>query len=147
MQRHGLALLISLASATTAAAGAADEANAVIDQWSAKYSANDTAGLLDLYAADAVLLGTTSPVISEGRDAIKEYFKDLPGSGRKNTIVERRTIVLDQNAVVGTGFYRFARAAENDAPRPSRFTMVVVRREGRWMILHHHSSPLSAVRQ
>lgn len=83
MQRHGLALLISLASATTAAAGAADEANAVIDQWSAKYSANDTAGLLDLYAADAVLLGTTSPVISEGRDAIKEYFKDLPGSGRK----------------------------------------------------------------
>ncbi|WP_371421881.1 SgcJ/EcaC family oxidoreductase [Tardiphaga sp.] len=147
MQRLGLALVISLAIATVAAAGPADEANAVIDQWSATYSANDREALVDLYAPDAILLGTTSPMISEGREAIKKYFQDLPGSGRKNSIVERRTIVLDQNSVVETGFYNFARATENDTPRPSRFTMVVVKREGRWMILHHHSSPLSATRQ
>lgn len=46
-----------------------------------------------------------------------------------------------------TGFYTFARAAEGGTPRPSRFTMVMVKRDGRWMIAHHHSSPLSATRQ
>ena len=141
-----LCLLFGI-SATDAFAGPAEEANAVIDQWSAKYSANDRDALISLYAPDAILLGTTSPVISEGTEAIRKYFQELPGSGRKNTIVERRTIVLSEASVVGTGFYNFARATENDTPRPSRFTMVVVKRDGRWMIAHHHSSPLSATRQ
>jgi uncharacterized protein (TIGR02246 family) len=147
MQYSGLALIILLAMTTTATAGPAEEANAVIDQWSATYSANDRDTLVNLYATDAVLLGTTSPLISEGSEAIRKYFQDLPGSGRKNSMVERRTIVLNDDTVVGTGFYNFARAAENDTPRPSRFTMVVVKRDGRWMIMHHHSSPLSATRQ
>ncbi|MGM4998288.1 SgcJ/EcaC family oxidoreductase [Tardiphaga sp. 538_B7_N1_4] len=134
-------------SGTVAFAGPAEEANAVIDQWAATYSANDRDALVDLYTSDAVLLGTTSPVISEGTEAIRKYFQELPGSGRKNTIVERRTIVLSETSVVGTGFYSFARATENDTPRPSRFTMVVTKRDGRWMIAHHHSSPLSALRQ
>jgi len=90
-----------------------------------------------LYAPDAILLGTTSPLISKGTEGIRRYFQELPGSGRKNTIVERRTIVLSDTAVVGTGFYNFARVAENNTPRPSRFTMVVVKRDGRWMIAHH----------
>src|SRR5215475_4259142 len=134
-------------SATAAFAGPAEEANAVIDQWSATYTANDRDALVGLYAPDAILLGTTSPVISEGTEGIRKYFQDLPGSGRKNSIVERRTIVVSETSVVGTGFYNFARATENDTPRPSRFTMVVVKRDGRWMIAHHHSSPLSPARQ
>lgn len=141
-----LGLLLGICS-TRAVAGPAEEANVVIDQWSAAYSANDRDALVALYTPDAILLGTTSPVISEGVEGIRKYFQELPGSGRKNTIVERRTIVLSETSVVGTGFYNFARAAENDTPRPSRFTMVVVKRDGRWMIAHHHSSPLSALRQ
>lgn len=148
MKTLALALSILIATfATVAFAGPADEANTVIDQWSATYSANDRDALVGLYAPDAILLGTTSPVISEGTEGIRKYFQELPGSGRKNTIVERRTIVLSETSVVRTGFYNFARATDNDIPRPSRFTMVVVKRDGRWMITHHHSSPLSATRQ
>lgn len=148
MRHLAAAVCLWIATGSTVAlAGPADEANAVIDQWSATYTANDRDALVALYAPDAILLGTTSPVMSEGTEGIRTYFQDLPGSGRKNTIVERRTIVLDETSVVGTGFYNFARAAENDAPRPSRFTMVLARREGRWVIVHHHSSPLSATRQ
>ena len=135
------------AFASDALAGPAEEANAVIDKWSATYTANDRDALVGLYAPDAVLLGTTSPVISEGTEGIRKYFQELPGSGRKNVIVERRMIILSETSVVGTGFYNFARAAENDTPRPSRFTFVVVKRDGRWVIAHHHSSPLSSSRQ
>jgi uncharacterized protein (TIGR02246 family) len=134
MQISGLALAVMFF--TAAAAGPVEEANAVIDHWSATYGANDRDALVKLYAPDAILLGTTSPVISEGSEAIRKYFQDLPGSGRKNTIVERRTIVLGDGSIVGTGFYNFVRAAENDMPRPSRFTMVVVKRDGQWMIAH-----------
>lgn len=148
MKSLALALIVWFGtSGTVALAGPAEDANAVIDNWSATYSANDRDALAGLYAPDAVLLGTTSPVISEGTEGIRQYFKDLPGSGRKNTIIERRTIVLSETSVVGTGFYNFARATENNTPRPSRFTFVVVKRDGRWMIAHHHSSPLSATRQ
>ena len=148
MRNHLLCLSFTFVlSVASAIAGPAEDANAVIDQWSATYTANDRDALVNLYAPDAILLGTTSPIMSEGREAIKKYFQDLPGSGRKNTLVERRTIVLSDTEIVGTGFYNFARATEANTPRPSRFTMVVVKRDGRWMIAHHHSSPLSATRQ
>jgi len=141
-----LCFLFSI-SGLVAFAGPAEEANAVIDQWSVAYSANDRDALASLYAPDAILLGTTSPVISEGTEGIRKYFQELPGSGRKNKIIQRQTIVLSETSVVGTGFYNFSRTTENDTPRPSRFTMVVVKRDGRWTIAHHHSSPLSASRQ
>lgn len=133
--------------AGSAVAGPAEEANAVIDRWSATYSANDRDALVKLYTPDAILLGTTSPIVSKGTEGLQKYFEALPGSGRKNAITERYTIVLNDDAVVGAGLYTFSRAAENDTPRPSRFTMLVVRRDGKWMIAHHHSSPRAEMRQ
>ena len=128
-------------------AGPAEEANAVIDRWSATYSANDRDALVKLYTLDAILLGTTSPIVSKGTEGLQKYFEALPGSGRKNAITERYTIVLNAAAVVGAGLYTFSRAAENDTPRPSRFTMLVVKRDGKWLIAHHHSSPRAETRQ
>lgn len=146
LRRVLLIALLVLAPAM-AIAGPAEEANAVIDRWSATYSANDRDALVKLYTPDAILLGTTSPIISRGTEAIQKYFEMLPGSGRKNVITERYTIVVNDDAVVGTGFYTFSRTAENDTPRPSRFTMLVVKRGGQWMIAHHHSSPRAETRQ
>lgn len=144
-----LALLCawSLVGGSSVFAGPAEDANAVINAWVAAYSANDREALVSLYAPNAILLGTTSPIISEGTEAIRTYFQDLPGSGRKNAIVERRTVVLGDTAVLGTGFYNFMREAEGNVPRPSRFTMLLEKRGGRWMIVHHHSSPRAAARQ
>ncbi|MBL8674600.1 MAG: SgcJ/EcaC family oxidoreductase [Rhodospirillales bacterium] len=130
-----------------AAAGPAEDAGAVIDRWAAAYSANDREALVALYTPDAILLGTTSPVVSKGTEDIRKYFEALPGSGRKNAIGERDLVVLGPDVVLGTGFYTFARREQNDEPRPSRFTMVVVKRDGQWRIAHHHSSPRAAKRQ
>jgi len=132
---------------TAASAGPSDDANAIVDRWAAAYSANDVEALVALYAADAILLGTTSPIASRGTEAIRIYFKDLPGSGRRNSIGERFTTVFGDDAVLVTGFYDFARKEQNNVPRPSRFTMVLAKRDGRWLIVHHHSSPRAAVRQ
>ena len=128
--------------ATSCLAGPNEDANLVVQRWSSTYSANDNEGMVKHYWPDAILLGTVSPVMSEGKDAIRAYFTPLKGSGNKNDIGETRTIVLNENAVVVTGFYVFTRMVEGKpVPAPSRFTMLVTKRGDEWNIAHHHSSP------
>ena len=125
-----------------ALAGPPQDANAVIDRWSAAYNTNDPDAVVKNYWPDAILLGTVSPVMSEGTEAIRTYFSPLKGSGNKNVIGDRRTIVLDDNAVVVTGFYEFTRMQDGKpVPAPSRFTMLIIKRGDEWHIANHHSSP------
>ena len=114
----------------------------MINRWSAAYSANDPDAVAKTYRPDAILLGTFSPAISQGTDAIRAYFSDIKGSGAKNSIGERYTMVLNDNAVVVTGFYDFTRLKDREAvSSPSRFTMLLIKHAGEWLIAHHHSSP------
>jgi uncharacterized protein (TIGR02246 family) len=140
-----LTLISALAlTARASIAGPAEDANAALDRFSAAYSANDIDALVQLYAQNAVLLGTNSPIISEGRDAVRAYFTNLKlaGSGNKNQIQDRRTIVVNDNAVVVTGFYEFTRMSEGKpVPGPARFTVLLTKVDGQWLIRHQHSSP------
>jgi uncharacterized protein (TIGR02246 family) len=135
-----VALMLMLPAA--AIAGPADDANAAIDRWSAAFNTNDPETIAKNYCSDAILLGTVSPVISEGTQAIIKYFTPTKGTGNKNAIDERHAIVINDSAVVVTGFYTFTRMVEGKAvPGPSRFTMLVTKRGNEWCIAHHHSSP------
>jgi uncharacterized protein (TIGR02246 family) len=135
-----VALILGLPA--VASAGPAEDANAAVDRWSAAYSSNNPETIAKNYWPDAILLGTVSPVISEGTEAIVTYFTPTKGTGNKNAIDERRTIVVDKNAVVVTGFYTFTRMVDGKpVPGPSRFTMLVTKRGDEWRIAHHHSSP------
>ncbi len=139
---HILLLLQLILVPMIAVAGPAEDANAVVDRWSAAYSSNDPDAVVRNYWPDAILLGTVSPVMSEGTEAIRTYFSALKGSGNKNAIGDKRTIVLGDNAAVVAGFYLFTRMADGKpVPAPSRFTMLVVKRGDEWRIAHHHSSP------
>jgi uncharacterized protein (TIGR02246 family) len=134
-------VLLALAPTGAAFASPADEASAVIDHWAAAYSANDTDAVVKLYAQDAILLATTSPLLAEGTGPIRAYFARLPGSGNKVAMGERRMVVLGDSAVLGTGFYEFTLAQDGKpVPTPARFTMVLVKRGSDWFITHHHSS-------
>jgi uncharacterized protein (TIGR02246 family) len=137
-----VSIALILLSPAAALAGPGEEANTAIDRWSAAYSSNDPEAVVKTYRPDAVLLGTASPMMSEGSDAIRAYFAPLQGTGNKNTIGERRTLVLSDNAVLVTGFYEFTRVKEGkSAPAPARFTMLLIKHDGEWLISHHHSSP------
>jgi uncharacterized protein (TIGR02246 family) len=137
-------MALVLMSPALAIAGPAEEANAALDSFSAAYSANDVEKLVTLYAPNAILLGTNSPIISEGRDAVRAYFTNLKlaGSGNKNVIQDHKTIVVNDNAVVVTGFYEFTRMKDGKAvPAPARFTVLLTKQGGQWLIAHQHSSP------
>ena len=129
-------ILLILLSPAVASASPAEDANAAVDRWSAAYNSNDPETIAKTYWPDAILLGTVSPVISEGTEAIVTYFTPTKGSGNKNAIDERRTIVVDDSAVVITGFYTFTRMVDGKpVPGPSRFTLVT-KRGDEWRIAH-----------
>lgn len=134
-----LALLVGTAGVQ---AGPAEDAEAVVARWSATFTANNSDALVGTYWPDAVLLGTSSPIMSVGTDGLKKYFSGLDGSGNKNEIEQKQAITLDDNAAVVLGFYMFTVMREGKpVPVPARFTMLVTRRDGQWKIAHHHSSP------
>ncbi len=136
-----LALMLTWAGAV-ALAGPAEDANAAVDRWSAAFNTNDPETIAKNYCPDAILLGTVSPVISEGTQAIVKYFTPTKGTGNKNAIDERHTIKINNKAVLVTGFYTFTRIVEGKpVPGPSRFTMLVTKIGKSWCIAHHHSSP------
>jgi len=119
----------------------AEDADAVVNRWAAAFTANDADAILKLYTPDAIVLGTISSTIAEGTAPIRDYFNVLPGSGSSVVIGEHRTMVLSDGAVLVTGFYDFTTIRDgHPAPTPARFTIVVVKRDGEWLIAHHHSS-------
>jgi uncharacterized protein (TIGR02246 family) len=137
-----LVVMIAVLTAAPVIAGPVEDANAVVDRWATTFSINDPDELTKIYWPDASLLGTTSPVMSEGTEGILKYFLPLKGSGFKCVIGERRAIALGDGAVVVAGFYEFSRLQDGKtALTPARFTILVVKRDGVWRIAHHHSSP------
>ena len=136
-----LSAALILLAPTAAWAGPAEEANELINRWAAAYNSGDPDAVAKLYTPDAILLGTVSPIVSEGSGAIRDFFSKRP-SGSSNAVGERHTIVVADNAVVVTGFYDFERKLTRlSVPMPARFTMLLVKRDGEWRIAHHHSSP------
>jgi uncharacterized protein (TIGR02246 family) len=124
-----------------ALAGPAEDADVVVNRWAAAFTANDADAVVKLYTPDAILLGTASTVIAEGTAPIRDYFKGLPGTGNKVAIGDHRTAVLSDGAVLVTGFYEFTPIRNGQpTPTPARFTFIVVKRDGEWLIAHHHSS-------
>ncbi len=135
-------MALLLMSPVAAIAGPAEEANAAIDRWSIAYNGNDPETIAKSYCPDAILLGTVSPVMSEGTPAIIKYFTPTKGTGNKNAIDERRTITVTDSGVLVTGFYTFTRMVDGKpVPGPSRFTILVTKQGSDWCIAHHHSSP------
>lgn len=135
----GLLILLPVKSI----AGPAEDASAVIDRWADGLSANDVGAVLKLYTSDALVHGISSPTISKGSEAIREYLRAAPESGNKVTIGERHMVVLADATVMGIGFYQVTLLQGGvQVPRSARFTFVMVKRGSDWLITHHHSSPL-----
>jgi uncharacterized protein (TIGR02246 family) len=124
-------------------AGPAEEASAAIDRWATALGANDANAVVKLYTPDALLYGLTSFKLQAGTEEIREYFKTAPEIGKKVTISERHMVVLADAAVIGVGLYQFDLLQNGmRVPRSARFTFVVVKRGGDWLIAHQHSSAL-----
>jgi uncharacterized protein (TIGR02246 family) len=132
-----------LITALPAAADDKADVEAATGRWIDAFNRKDSRGIVALYAPDAVFFGTSSPVLRDKPELVREYFKDLAALGNATITVEEHRVQLFGNIAINTGFY--TRTSQQDGKpvrNPARFSFVYEKRGGQWLIVNHHSSVL-----
>lgn len=114
--------------------------------WARTLGEDDPDKIMPLYADDAVLWGTLSPIVRSDRAALRDYFvtafKVLPGL--KVTFGDQLIRVYGSTAV-NTGYYTFSYIKDGETKRwPARYSFTFVKNGERWLIVDHHSSAMPA---
>jgi uncharacterized protein (TIGR02246 family) len=122
--------------------GPKEDAFLVVEQFKKAFDASDVDGVVKLFAPDAVFLGTVSPILATKTDQIDKYFQALRQfMPRSITIDEYSTIVVSENAVLFAGMDTFSQTKDGNVIKtPARFTMLIMKTDEGWRIIHFHSS-------
>ena len=137
------------AQASTAGAAAApavptkEQIAGLFPQWNAALATGDPQRVADLYAPDAVLLPTVSNQVRRTRAEIVDYFTKFLKNKPQGVIEDEIVDVLDADTAINTGVYEFALTKDGKAEKVrARYTYVYELRDGKWLIVNHHSSAM-----
>ena len=120
----------------------ADIATAM-EAWEAAFSAPTPEAILALYAQESLLWGTLSPILRDTPAALRDYFKKAFTFTERAVSFHDSAIRIYGDTAVSTGAYTFSWVREGRPETiPARYSFTYVRREGRWLIVDHHSSAL-----
>jgi uncharacterized protein (TIGR02246 family) len=140
-----LALGVVLSSfASNALVSPKEEVAEATQTWARALGEDDPDKILPLYADDAVLWGTVSPILRSDRAALRDYFvtafKVLPGL---KVGFGDQLIRVYGNTAVNTGYYTFSYVKDGEARTlPARYSFTFVKNGERWLIVDHHSSAM-----
>jgi uncharacterized protein (TIGR02246 family) len=132
-------------TACTGMGGVNADENAAIeratDAWRAAYDSRDPQRIGSQYAPDAVFWGTGSKVVRATPEAIAEYFKDAAARPDARVAFGEHHIRVYGNVAFNTGYYTFSDVRDGKrVPSAARFSLGFHKREGKWILVNHHSS-------
>jgi uncharacterized protein (TIGR02246 family) len=135
-------LALSLATATWA--GPKEDVATTTATWARALGEDDPEKVLPLYADDAVLWGTLSPMVRADRAALRDYFvtafKVLPGL---KVAFGDQLIRIYGGTAVNTGYYTFSYVKDGETKSlPARYSFTYVKNGEHWLIVDHHSSAM-----
>jgi uncharacterized protein (TIGR02246 family) len=138
--------LLILVIPTLALAGPKEDVGAATQAWVDGMNSHNAERVVALYDPEAVLWGTRSPTLRDSPASVRDYFKVLqtvPPSYR--VVVGDQRIRIYGDIAINTGTYTFSEDRDGKAiTRPARFSFVYRNRDGRWLIVDHHSSAVPA---
>jgi uncharacterized protein (TIGR02246 family) len=109
--------------------------------WRAAYDSRDPVRIAAMYESDAVLWGTTAKTVAANPAAVAEYFKDAGKRPNARVAFGEQHIRVYGDVGVNTGYYTFSDIRDGQTVSvPARFTMVFRNRDGKWLVVAHHSS-------
>ena len=113
-----------------------------MEQWTTTFSNDNPDSILALYAEDAVLWGTLSPIRRDDPAALRDYFvKAFVALPSHKVTFKDPFIRVYGSTAINTGYYTFSWVKEGQSKNlPARYSFTYVKRDGRWMIVDHHSS-------
>jgi uncharacterized protein (TIGR02246 family) len=122
------------------------EIGAAAQAWADGMTRHDIEGVLALYDSEAVLWGTRSPTLRDNPASVREYFnilRTVPPSYK--AVLGEQRIRIYGDIAINTGTYTFSEVRDGkEILRPARFSFVYRNRDGRWLIVDHHSSAVPA---
>ena len=137
--RTGRALVLLACAAVVATASQEDDIRRVLETQAGAWNRGDIAGFVETYAPDAVFLGAE---LSRGSAQVKErYLRQYPTQARMGrlTFSELEVHSLSSGAAYAIGRYHLDRAADAGGVADGRFSLVLEKRHGRWLIVLDHT--------
>jgi uncharacterized protein (TIGR02246 family) len=133
--------LVLLGGPALVPAGPKEDVAAATQAWVEAYNSRDPARITSLYDSEAVFWGTSAKTISANPAAIAEYFKDAGKRPNARVTLGEQHIRVYGDVAVNTGSYTFADVRDGqNTETAARYTFVYRQRDGKWMIVDHHSS-------
>lgn len=140
--RLGRSIVVVCIACAAPLGARADDAGVagMLEAWAAGFNECSAEKIAALYDPAASFWGTTSRALASTPDAVRFYFDGACAARPpiKVEIGEHVTHVFG-DAATAAGTYTFERAGRSIA---ARFSFAFVRRDGRWLIVQHHSSML-----
>jgi len=121
-----------------------EEIATLFDRWNASLATHDADKVTANYAPDAVLLATVSNRPRTDSASIKDYFVHFLERNPQGTI-DTRTIRIGCNTASDVGTYTFKLAGKTPGTTDTvkaRYSFIYELRDGKWVIVHHHSSAM-----
>lgn len=116
---------------------------AATNAWIEAFASHDAARIATLYAPDAVFWGTNSPTIRDTPALVQAYFENLKNRPTVRLVIDEQHIRVYGDTAVNTGRYSVHEVKDGQPTvRPLRFSFTYHRRDGRWLIVSHHSSAM-----
>jgi uncharacterized protein (TIGR02246 family) len=120
---------------------AADEVSSATAAWVEAFNSRDPARIVALYDPQAVLIGTTAAKPAAGAAAIAAYFAVAPKQPMSRVALGEHSARPYGDMAIDSGLYNFFRVEGGKATlTPARYTFVYRKRDGKWLIVEHHSS-------
>ena len=133
----------------TAQAGDKEDVLAAMEAWKenlAVGTTDDPSKILSLYAKDGILWGTISSKLRDNPALIKDYFVNAYKKLPKLTVefIDPHVRVYGDTAI-NTGYYTFSYEKDGEMKSlPARYSFSLVKRDGKWLLVDHHSSGMPA---
>lgn len=118
-----------------------EDVGAATAAWVEAFNSRDPARIVALYDPEAVLIGATAQKPVAGTAAIAAYYRDAPSRPMSRVALGEHAVQLYGEIAIDSGLYNLFQVEEGKATvTPARFTLVYRRRDGKWLIVEHHSS-------
>lgn len=113
------------------------DAKNILYKWIEFVSSQDLKSVMNLYAKEAILLGTFAKQINTTTDDIELYFIDFLKKKPIASFLDLHFVSLQEDCVIFNGNYLFNTA--DSLKVNARFTFVLKKYDS-WKIITHHSS-------
>ncbi len=115
----------------------------LFDRWNESLQTKNPEEVVKNYADDAVLLPTVSNKPRTNHKEIADYFEHFVQKNPKGAI-NSRTIHIGCNDAYDVGTYTFTLTGADGKTSQvaARYSFVYELRDGKWLIVHHHSSAM-----